>query len=233
MIGSVTMSSMKKLQGDQAGMNVLLVPVILLALFFVGAASFAIWAFGSRQDYKNNSDAKSTAAVEANKKVVQAQDAKEFAEAAKKPLKPYIGPEAYGSLRVMYPKTWSAYVDVSDGSAQPLDAYFHADYVPATDMKQTYNLRVRVDAQSYTQLVQQYNGLVKSGKVTAVPYSLPSVKNVAGLRFDGQVVLSDSKSSGTMVILPMRDKTLEIWTESPSYLPDFMNNILPNLTFSP
>jgi hypothetical protein len=233
MAGSVTMSSMKKLQGEQGGMNVLLLPVILLALFFIAAASFAVWAYQGRQDYKNNSDAKSAAAVAANKQVVQAEDAKQFAEAAKLPLKPYIGPETYGSLRVMYPKTWSAYVDIADASSRPLDVYFHSDYVPAPELKQTYNLRIQVSAQSYSQFVNQYAALVKIGKVTAVPYSLPKVKDVAGLRLDGQVLLTDSKSSGTMILLPMRDKTLEIWTESPSYLPDFLNNILPNLTFSP
>src|SRR5690242_18132398 len=120
---SATMSSMKKLQGERGEINILLVPVILLAVLFIGAAIFAVWAFNGRQDYKNHVDAKIATAVAANKQVVQADDAKQFAEAAKKPLKPYIGPEAYGSLHIMYPKTWSAYVDASGTASKPLDAY--------------------------------------------------------------------------------------------------------------
>jgi hypothetical protein len=224
---------MKKLQGERGDINVLLIPVILLALLFIGAAVFAVWAYEGRQDYKNNSDAKSAEAVAASKKVIQADDAKAFAEEAKKPLKPYVGPEQYGSLRILYPKTWSSYVDISDNTSRPLDAYFHTDYVPSTDMKQPYNLRVQVNAVSYSSLMQQYTSLVQTGKVTAVPYKLPKVTDVPGMRLDGNVSLNDSKMVGTMVILPMRDKTLQIWTESPTYLPDFMNNILPNLTFSP
>lgn len=238
MAGSVTMSIMKlsnsnRLQGEQGSMNVLLVPVILLAVLFVAAASFAVWSFQSRQDYKNHSDAKVAAAVAVNKQQVQADDAKNFAEEAKKPLKPYIGPEQYGSLRILYPKTWSSYVDVSNAATQPLDAYFHDDYVPATEMKQTYQLRVRVVAQSYSTLLNQLSSQIKAGKATAAPYALPKVPDVAGTRLDGNVIPTNSQLTGTLILLPMRDKTLQIWTESPTYLPDFTGNILANMTFSP
>jgi hypothetical protein len=226
------MSYMKNRQAEQGSMNVLLVPVILLALLFIGSAIFAVWAFNGRQDYKNNSDAKSAAVVEANKKVVQTEDAKQFAEEAKQPLKAYDGPDAYGSVHVMYPKTWSAYVDVNT-SSEPLNAYFHADYVPATDMKQPYNLRIKVNTQSYSTLLQSYQAAIKSGRVTSAPYSLPKVPDVAGVRLDGLAVPGNSQASGTQIMLPMRDKTLQIWIESPDFLPDFMDNILPNVTFSP
>jgi hypothetical protein len=227
------MSYMKKMQDQRGSMNMLLVPVILLAVLFVSAAVFAVWAFSSRQDYKNNSDAKSAAAVAVNKQVVQAADAAQFAEAAKKPLKAYIGPETYGSLRIMYPKTWSSYVDTGNASSKPLDAYFHTDYVPSVGMKQTYNLRIRVVATSYNTVLNQYTSDVKLGKVTATPYTLPKVPDVAGMRLDGQIVSDQPTTTGEMILLPVRDKTLEIWTESTAYLPDFTNNILPNMTFSP
>ena len=51
------MSDMKTL--DQRGaINALLIPLILVIVFFLGAAGFGYWAFSERQDYKNNSDAK-------------------------------------------------------------------------------------------------------------------------------------------------------------------------------
>jgi hypothetical protein len=49
----------------------------------------------------------------------------------------------------------------------------------------------------------------------------------------GAVLPPTTNSTGTMVLLPMRDKTLEIWTEAPAYLADFNTYILPNITFSP
>jgi len=36
----------------------------------------------------------------------------------------------------------------------------------------------------------------------------------------------------SMVILPLRDKTIEISTQGDQFRSDFTNNILPNLTFS-
>jgi len=224
---------MKKLRGEQGAINVLLIPVILLAVLFIGAASFAVWAFNSRQDYKNNTQAKINTAVNANTKAVQAQDAVQYTEAAKQPLKPFTGPDAYGSVHVMYPKTWSAYIDTTTTS-KPLDAYFHTDTVPSLQSKQTYNLRVQVNSETYSQNLQRFASLIKTGKVTAAPYTLPKVPDVTGTILTGQVLPGGAQAgTGTMVMLPLRSTTLEIWTESPSYLPDFNTYILPNLTFLP
>ncbi|MEJ0073756.1 MAG: hypothetical protein WDN27_06870 [Candidatus Saccharibacteria bacterium] len=223
---------MKKIAGDQRGVNVLLLPLVLLLVLFLGAVGFSVWAYGSQQDYKNNTDAKIATAVAADKQSVQAADAKQYAEAAKSPLKSYTGPDAYGSVKVEYPKTWSAYVDTSSSST-PLDAYFHEDYVPSTQSKLTYNLRVQVDTQSYDNVLSQYASKVKNGTVTATPYSLPNVTGVTGTMLAGNIFNSSQSGAGTIVLLPLRANTLEIWTESNDYLSDFNTYILPNLTFSP
>lgn len=218
--------------GELGEMNVLIFPVALLAILFIGTAGFAYWAYSGRQDYKNNSDAKVAAAVQSNTQYVQSQDAKQYAEAAKNPLKVFTGPDAYGSVKVSYPKTWSAYVDTTNSNA-PLDAYFHYDFVPSTQSQQTYNLRVQVNSQSYSNVLNQYNELIKSGKVTAAPYSLPKVSSIVGTKLTGSVLLENTQGVGTMILIPLRSTTLEVWTESNDYLPDFNNYILPNLTFSP
>lgn len=225
------MSSMKSMRSERGEASTLLISVILLAILFVAAAIFAIWAFGGRQDYKNNTDAKISSAVAANTKTVQAKDAAQYAEAAKQPLKTYVGPAAYGSVHIMYPKTWSAYINTSDTST-PLDAYFHADYLPsATDSNSTFNLRVQVSSSSYDSEVSQYDGQVQQGQATAAPYKLPKVPSVVGMKFDGQIF--DNNASGSLVLLPLRSQTLEIWTNDPSFLGDFSTYILPNLSFSP
>jgi len=227
------MSGMKRIAGEQGELNVLLIPVILLTLLFIGAASFAVWAFGSRQDYKNNVDAKIAVAVSANTKTVQAADAKQYAEAAKNPLTTYTGPDAYGSVKISYPKTWSAYVDTAN-SGTPLDAYFHDGFVPALDSQDTYNLRVQVNAQSYSSVLSGYNSQIQAGTVTAQTYALPKVPSVIGTMLSGAVVPNQpGGGSGVLVLIPLRSTTLEIWTESSSYLSDFNTYILPNASFSP
>jgi hypothetical protein len=220
-----------KTRWNQAGsLNVLLIPVILLVLLFIGAGAFGYWAFTGRQDYKNNVDKKISAAVAANKSVVQATDAKTYAEAAKQPLRTYSGPEAYGSLHISYPKTWSAYISTFS-AGQPVDGYFYPDVVPSiVDPNSSFALRVQVLPQAYSQVVGQFSGPLKQGKVTITPYTLPKVASVVGVRVDGQI--SNTKQ-GSMVILPMRDKTLKIWTEASAFTADFNNNVLPNTSFSP
>jgi hypothetical protein len=221
---------MKTLADERGALNVLLIPVILLSLLFVGAAAFAVWAYGGRQDYKNNVDAKIDQAVAANKKVVQAADAKQYAEAAKQPLKTYTGPEQYGSVALSYPKTWSGYVATAS-SGNVIDGYFTPGVVPdVQDTDSTYALRVRILSQSYSQTLQQFNPYVKQNKLTMTAYSLPKLPQVGGMYLSGQIA---QQQKGTMVILPLRDKTLEVWTESDAYLNDFKNYVLPNLTFSP
>lgn len=219
--------------GEQGELNVLLIPVIILALLFVGVGSFAYWAYTGRQDYKNNVDAKISSAVADNTQTVQTTDAKQYAEAAKNPLVTYVGPDAYGSVKVSYPRTWSAYIDTTDAS-KPLDAYFHAGYVPSTDSRQTYNLRVQVNTQSYSSIMSSYSGRVTNGQITAKPYALPKVPGVVGTMLTGAVVTGQpSGGAGTLVLIPLRSTTLEIWTESNDYAADFNTYILPNLTFSP
>jgi flagellar basal body-associated protein FliL len=80
---------MKRITGEQGEMNVLLIPVILLAVLLISAGGFAFWAYGSRENYKTNADALIATAVSANTKQVQTQDATQYAQAAKSPLTVY------------------------------------------------------------------------------------------------------------------------------------------------
>jgi hypothetical protein len=231
-LASVTMSSMKKNLGEHGEMDVLLIPVILLAVFFVAAGSFAVWAYSGRENYKNNTDQIVASAVAANTKTVQTQDAQQYAQEAKSPLTVYVGPDAYGSVQVSYPKTWSAYVDTTNTNT-PLDAYFHEGYVPSTDSQQTYNLRVQVNSQSYSQVLSQYSSQIQAGQITAVPYSFPKVPSIVGTELTGAIVPNNPTGQGVLILVPLRSTTLEVWTESDDYLSDFNTYILPNLTFSP
>ena len=209
-----------------------LIPFVLSVLLLIGVGIFGIWAFSGRQDYKNNSDQKIATAVSAAQKQTAAIDAAQYAEAAKQPLKTYNGPEAYGSIVVNYPKDWSAYVAVTDsGGSQPVDGYFQPDTVPnVQDPNSTFALRVQVVQTPYDQVLSQYVAQAKQQTVTISPFSFAKVPSVAGVRINGQI---NSSKQGSMVLVPLRDKTLKLWTESSQFINDFNNNILPNFSFSP
>ncbi len=210
-------------------MDALAIPLIITIILLVAALGFGGWAYTSRQDYKNNSDEKAAAAAEKAVEATKVSEQAKYAEEAKSPLKTFVGPSAYGAATLQYPKTWSAYV-LGNG-VTPLDAYFHPDYVPDVGKTgQPYSLRMQIVSRPYNTVVDSFADEVKSQKVAAVPYSLPKVPSVTGVRLTGQI---SNKTQGVMVILPVRNVTLKVWTESAESVSDLDNTILPNLVFSP
>jgi len=209
----------------------LFIPLVLVITLLVAVSGFAIWAFMGMQDYKNNSDQKSAVAAE---KAVAAEDKKKdaiYAELEKNPFRTYKGPETYGTLTLQYPKTWSAYVvEGGASSSAVVDGYFQPGVVPVTNSTIPMALRIQVIGSAYDTQLASLQGQVKAGKVTVTPYRLPKVPSILGTRLQGQV---NTKNQGIMVMLPLRDKTLLIWTEGTQYVTDFEKNILPNATFVP
>jgi hypothetical protein len=211
----------------------LLVAIFLLSVLLLGAIGFGYWAFTERQDYKLKSDEKVAAAVEIAKQETTDANNLRFAEESKNPLKEYQGSSALGSIKLSYPKTWSGYIDQLNTNSNPLLAKFHPGVVPATTKgtaQQPIALTVSVLEQPYDQVIASRNGLVENGDLKASPYALPKMSDEIGMKFVGKISYN---FTGTEIILPLRDKTLLISTETNQYINDFNKYILPNITFVP
>jgi hypothetical protein len=216
---------------ERGAINVLLIPLILIVFFFMGAAGFGIWAFMSRADYKNNSDQKSAVAAAEARETQKAEDEAKYAEDSKKPFDTYIGPAPFGNVTVNYPKTWSAYVIENERATSPINGYFQPKVVPnTTEPNNSYALRVELVTTDYKTALDQFKVRLDSGKATIKPYTLPKVPSVVGSRIEGQITTT---KQGVMIVLPLRNMTLKIWTESNDFKGDLDTNILPNLTFVP
>jgi hypothetical protein len=217
----------KHMQKENGSVSVIL--AVVFGLFFVFALIFGGWAFASRQDYKNNVDQKIT---DANAVAVQeaetAKDA-EFVEKEKSPVRTYTGPVTYGAVSFEYPKTWSLY-EVKATSGTVLDLFAFPLVVPGVSNDQTYALRTEIVSQTYDTVVKQYDKDVKSGAVTSTAYRPAKVPDVLGVRIDGTI---EREVQGAMVILPLRDRTIKIYTEIPQFVGDFNNIVLPSLSFVP
>jgi hypothetical protein len=217
--------------GERGAMNVLAIPFIMLVLFFFGALGFGLWAFSERGPYKEDSDQIVAEAVEENTKTVQAADAKQYAEEAKKPYDVYIGPAPFGNVTINYPKTWSSYVIENERGGNPLNGYFQPGTVPnVTDIDKTFALRMELVQTSYDTVLNQFKAQITKGDVTVAPYTLAKVPSVVGSRIEGQIT---PRKQGTMIILPLRNMTLKIWTESNDFKADLDTHILPNFSFVP
>lgn len=219
-------------QGAVSGLGISLALSIVLLIAVIG---FAGWAFASREDYKNNVDQKIASAVTIAKQQESSRKDAQFAQDEKKPLRTYKGPEAYGSLRISYPKTWSAYVDDTGKGTNVVDGYFNPDAVPSvSDPGSVFALRVQVLGQPYDQTVKNLSSLQQSDGTSVppviTPYALPKVPKTIGVKITGKL---PNQKQGEMVILPLRAQTLQIWSETAQFTPDLENNILPNFNFAP
>jgi hypothetical protein len=206
---------------------------LILIIALIAALAFGVWAFKGRQDFKKINDKSTATAVAAAQKATTDQLQKQFDEQSKSPNKTYVGSPTYGTLTFNYPKTWSAYVDES-GSSEPINGYFQPNQVPGLQSNIPVALRVELLNTAYAQVVQQFNSPVSNGKLTASAYIPPKMKGVAniqpGTRLDGQIA---QNQQGAIVIIKLRDKTLQIYTQSPDFMADFNNTVLASLTFTP
>lgn len=208
-----------------------LLAFILTLTLFLAAAGFGGWAFMSRSDYKNNVDQKIAAAVEVAQKETSDKKDAEFVEKEKSPVKTYVGPAAYASVSITYPKTWSAYVDeTGKGGASIVDGYFHPVVIPGLQSNSNFALRMQVLSTSYASQIATYSQFLKTGKLKSVPYTPAKIPSVTGLRLEGEIA---KDKQGVIILLPVRDKTLKIWTESTQFIGDLDKIVLPALTFVP
>lgn len=213
-----------------------LITIIILVLLLIAAIVFGGWAFSKMRDYKNNTDKKVSAAVLAANKAEDTKLQAQFDEQSKSPYKTFQGSPTYGSISFDYPKTWSAYVDTTS-SSEPINGYFYPDMVPGITSKTAYALRVELVNTDYTQVLQGLDNLISQGNVTARAYVPPKMQGAAnvtaGTYLTGQINSQDPTQQGNMMVIKVRDKTLEIYSESATYANDFNNIVLASLTFVP
>lgn len=215
------------LRAESGLVHPLLVITIVLAFLTVGFGGFGVWAFVNYQDQKNNVDIKIADAVTAAKQAQTDADQAIFTEQEKQPTRQIIGPADLGKVTVSYPKTWSAYVDKDGtGTNASYEAYFYPSAVPPLSSDTPYALRISITSGKYETVLGTFNERLKTGKLTASPVTLAGVD---GTRLDG--AFSD-KVHGSMVLLKIRDKTLQVYTEADTFKADFDTYILKTLEFN-
>lgn len=213
----------------QAGiLNVLLIPVIILTLLVAGLGGFAAWSYTKYQDYKNNVDKKIDVAVADAKLKQQKELEVEFLEREKQPTRKFSGPEELGTVGVSYPKTWSVYVNRDGKTSNNFEAYFNPGVVqPVADRENHDALRITIQQRSYADILRTFDPQIKKGELKASPIKLQSGE---GMRLDGKF---DKTTEGAMVLFALRDKTVQVYTESKEFVADFDKIVLPTLTFIP
>ena len=202
-------------QREQGQVSGALVAIVLLGIAVVGFGSLAVWAYVNYSEQKYNVDGKIALAVAAAEKKQADADEAKFVERDKEPNRQFAGPEDYGRLTIIYPKTRSVYVAKHTQKGGDYEAYLNPITVPPVSDTQQFAIRVTIEENDYDAVVKAYQSRVKSGKLKT---SAVSANGHDGTRLEGE--FTDS-IRGSAVVYKIRDKTITIRTDADTFKPDF------------
>lgn len=203
--------------------NMVIIPLVVVSVVMIVAAVLAVVYYGKYIEQRDHTQPMIAEAVREAEEAQQARLEAEFTEREKLPTKTYTAPSELGSVKVTMPKTWSQYLDM--GKKNELQFYAHPNYVPSEGVN--YALRMSVINKSYADEMKRYEPAIKKGDIKS---SSVQASGATGARLDGTI---EKDKEGSMVVFPLRDKTLRVWTENPEFQDDFDNIVLQSLTFVP
>lgn len=205
--------------------NMLIVPIVLLVIL-LGLAIFMAINYNSKYtEQKNKVQSIVDQKVTQAKKEQKVSSDKEYEEKSKLPYVTYEGPSELGSVKITYPRSWSAMYNQNGSNL--FDFYAHPTIVPSPDLKKKFALRVSIVDGKYQDALSGYEKQTKSKNITISAYQ---VSGVTGARIDGEI---NKDEDGSLVVFPVRDKVLYVWTQDKTYINDFNDVVLKNLSFIP
>lgn len=202
------------------GLGVIALLLLLLCIFF-GARAFI-----NSEDLAEANRQGQQAGAAAQK----ALDEKTFAAEKNSDFRTYVAPDYAGSFRVNVPKSWSIAVTPDDGG-NTISALSSPDFVE--NKLDKYALRfalVNKDIEDVKQPLDRLTG-EKDPKKRKLNVEEITVSGIKGFRFTGQI--SSKIPNGTLVLVPLRDKTFSIQTDDNDLYLDVFNSIVANLSLRP
>ncbi len=202
------------------------IAIALMGVGLVLLGALSVWLYMNYHEQKTNVDGRVSAAVATAKRDQASADDDKFTKREKEPNRQFVGPDDLGRLTFYYPKTWSVYVAEDGSQGKNYAAYLNPVTVPPVGGdSQRFALRVQVQTQDYNSAVNQYDSLVQEGKLKS---STTSANGQTGTRLDGSF---SENIRGAVVIYKLRDKTISVFTDANTFLPDF-NTIVKTIKFN-
>lgn len=165
---------------------------------------------------KNNVDSKVDIAVAKGRSEQAEADQKKFSEEAKNPRIEFVGPNEYGRVSFMYPKTWSAFVEKDGSDRGDYKAYFHPVQVPSiANAASRFAFRLEVINKNFDDVLKVYESKLKKGELTS---SSVQFNGLSATRIDGTF---SKDLRGSAVLMKVRDKTIRFSTDADTFKPDF------------
>jgi len=211
---------------ERGAINGAVISIVLMGVALLAVVVLSVWLYMQYSEQKTNVDGKISAAVATAKRDQASADEKKFAEREKEPNRQFTGPDDFGRLTFDYPKTWSVYVEDDGSQDDSYTAYLNPVSVPPVGSdSQRFALRVQIQTENYNSVVGEYDSQVQDGDLKS---SSTSANGQTGTRLDGK--FSDD-IRGAVVMYKLRDKTISIFTDANTFLPDY-NKIIKTIKFN-
>lgn len=208
----------KQLQSDDGEVNLLLISTLLLGLSTVIFGILAIVSFANNQQAQNTVNQAKSQSYKLGQEAQKKTDNKEFALANQLPYREYKAPDLYGNFVIKFPKNWNAYVVEDQSSDTQVNLLLHPAAVKLDKSLKvnSYAFRALLINRPQAEIYQsQFQTAVKSGKLAQ---KSTTVSNIGATWIDGKF---DGQHNGIIVLVPVRDKTLELITDSHEYISEF------------
>ncbi|MBI2797812.1 hypothetical protein HYX70_00750 [Candidatus Saccharibacteria bacterium] len=159
----------------------------------------------------------------------KAEDDKNYALQQNKDTRVYKAPDAYGAYELSLPKYFS--LSLTPGTNGALSSLADPDVV---DVKAAQHaLRMDIQTTTYDQVKKNYDSLVKD-KRNGITAEEVTVSGIKGIKYTGIIDKSNNNSvAGTVVLLPVRDKTYILRTDNNEKYQAVYQQILDQIKINP
>ncbi len=198
------------------------VSIILLILVMV----FATRAFINDSKLSEATQQGQKDGAAAQKKIDEAQ----LAKTQNSDFRTYTAPESAGSFTVDIPKSWSLEISTEDGEGS-ISGIAMPDYVE-TKLEQ-YALRFSLLDKKLDEVKKPLDSIStdKGSTKKKVTMQEETVSGIKSFRYTGQI--SSKIPNGTIILIPLRDKTFSIQTDDNTKYLEVYNTIVKNLRLNP
>ncbi len=219
--GTPSIHQVKQTKLMLVGVGSIAVILLITTLVFASKASTTAAALQAKYEAGNaagKASQKKTDAIAYNKELTA-------------DFRTYEAPTTSGSFRVNYPKNWSLSIDST--TSDPTLGLVNPEYV---NQKSTigYALSFNLKDTAYAATKKLYDDQVKFSKGKLKVEAI-TVSGIKGFKYTGILDPNNQKVSkpGTVVVLPLRDKTMLLQTDNNELYATVYNRMLDEIVLIP
>ena len=190
-------------------------PLILLGVIgFLVVVIIGLIIWGSSQastakKEKDSAQARYDSGLAEGKEQQRAEDQAAFFAEQNAEYRTYKAPDAYGGFEIGFPRAWSFYLTAESGDQ--ISGLANPDLVDNTGEKR-YGLRFGLRTTKFVEIKQQYEQKMKV-RNSGITSQTITVSGIESIQYTGNLDGNKAGIKGSIVLIPVRDKTFYLRTD--------------------